>query len=131
MLGIAAAGAAVSMGTAQAGTLTTLYSFTGFSDGGTPMAGLLYDGGALYGTAQIGGAIDTEACPRGCGVVFKVDAKKGTESVVYAFSGGTADGRVSRGRAYFSGRSALRDDCPGRPVDLRGSRLRNGVLGEP
>jgi uncharacterized repeat protein (TIGR03803 family) len=69
--------------------LKTLYSFKGLADGGVPVAGLTRQGGALYGTAESGGAIDTQNCPDGCGVVFKVDPKTGAESVVYAFQGGT------------------------------------------
>ncbi len=35
---------------------TTLYAFTGGSDGGTPMAGLVFDGdGNFYGTTESGG----------------------------------------------------------------------------
>jgi uncharacterized repeat protein (TIGR03803 family) len=71
--------------------LKTLYSFKGLADGGVPVAGLTWQSGALYGTAESGGAIDTQNCPDGCGVVFKVDPKTGAEAVVYAFQGG-ADG---------------------------------------
>jgi uncharacterized repeat protein (TIGR03803 family) len=69
------------------GTLTTLYSFTGGSDGGVPYWGLTLSGTTLYGTTLFGG--DTKACPQGCGVVFKVDANSGAETVLYAFTGGS------------------------------------------
>jgi uncharacterized repeat protein (TIGR03803 family) len=75
-----------------AGKLKTLYSFTGLQDGGVPVAGLTYVKGALYGTAEFGGAIDTQSCPDGCGVVFAVNPKTGAESVVHAFQGGASDG---------------------------------------
>ena len=48
------------------GVLTVLYSFTGGSDGGRPVADLLADAaGNLYGTTGLGGA--TASCPGGCG----------------------------------------------------------------
>jgi uncharacterized repeat protein (TIGR03803 family) len=54
------------------GKETVLYSFTGGSDGGGPVATLIQDSeGNLYGTAFGGGTVNS-ACPQGCGVVFKV-----------------------------------------------------------
>jgi uncharacterized repeat protein (TIGR03803 family) len=38
------------------GTETTLYTFTGGADGGTPLAGLTLLNGKLYGTTSVGGA---------------------------------------------------------------------------
>jgi uncharacterized repeat protein (TIGR03803 family) len=67
--------------------LTTHYAFTGLQDGGTPLGGVTYLNGVLYGTTVIGGVIGTQACNRGCGTVFKVDPVKGGETVVYAFNG--------------------------------------------
>ena len=68
---------------AQAQTFSDLYSFTGGSDGGEPLEGVIRDkAGNLYGTTFQNGA--------GFGVVFKVTAT-GTESVLYTFTGG-ADG---------------------------------------
>ncbi len=67
------------------GVETVLYNFTGGADGGYPFAGLIRDKvGNLYGTTYYGGAT-------GYGTVFKVD-KKGTETVLYSFTGGTTDG---------------------------------------
>jgi uncharacterized repeat protein (TIGR03803 family) len=68
------------------GTETVLYTFTGGTDGGSPMAGLVRDGGGnLYGTTNAGG---TANCPlngsAGCGVVFKV-SKTGTMTVLHTF----------------------------------------------
>jgi uncharacterized repeat protein (TIGR03803 family) len=61
-----------------------LYNFTGGTDGGSPLAGLVLDPqGNLYGTTQTGGVY-------GKGVVFKLDPN-GTETVLHAFTGG-ADG---------------------------------------
>jgi uncharacterized repeat protein (TIGR03803 family) len=69
---------------AQAQTFDVLYSFTGGTDGGEPVATLLRDTkGNLYGTTLEGGT-------SGVGTVFKLD-KTDNETVLYAFSGG-ADG---------------------------------------
>ena len=52
------------------GKETTLYSFTGGTDGANPYAGLLRDSkGRLYGTTYGGGST---ACSGGCGVVFRL-----------------------------------------------------------
>jgi hypothetical protein len=54
---------------AQTQTFTTLYSFTGQLDGGTPIAGVVQDpAGNLYGTALNFGS----CC--GNGVVYEVNA---------------------------------------------------------
>jgi uncharacterized repeat protein (TIGR03803 family) len=67
------------------GNETVLYSFTGGSDGGYPLAGVIRDSkGNLYGTTNGGGA-------SGAGVVFKVDTF-GNETVLYSFTGGSDGG---------------------------------------
>jgi uncharacterized repeat protein (TIGR03803 family) len=63
------------------GIATPLYSFTGGSDGGDPLAGVVSVGGALYGTTSAGG-----------GTVFKITLK-GKERVLHAFTG-TPDGNL-------------------------------------
>lgn len=69
---------------------TTLFSFSGGIDGGTPLGTLAFDkAGALYGTAQTGGAY-------GKGVVFRLTPPKGNETawhqtVLHQFRG-MADG---------------------------------------
>jgi uncharacterized repeat protein (TIGR03803 family) len=66
------------------GLESVLYSFTGGSDGASPVAGLVADAsGNLYGTTQEGGTF-------GFGVVFKL-APGGSETALYSFTGG-ADG---------------------------------------
>jgi uncharacterized repeat protein (TIGR03803 family) len=67
--------------------VTVLHSFAGgSSDGATPNGALIQDaGGALYGTTTAGGA-------SGQGTVFRLNGK--TETVLYSFAGGTADGAV-------------------------------------
>ncbi len=63
----------------EAGTLTTLYSFTGGSDGGNPSRVIQATDGNFYGTSQ-GGA-------SGAGTVFKLD-RAGTLTTLYSFTGG-------------------------------------------
>lgn len=68
------------------GTETVLYAFAGGSDGSYPTAGLTKDtAGNLYGTTELGG---TGCGGYGCGIIFKL-AADGTETVLYAFTGGS------------------------------------------
>ncbi len=95
-------------------TLTTLYSFGGYSgDGAVPAAKLIYHAGSLYGTTSTGGATDN-------GTVFKVNPATGAETVVYSLPGavgpaprtgliylnhelyGTAEGGGINGGSVFS-----------------------------
>jgi len=63
------------------GTLTTLYSFTGGSDGGNPNVGLVQGAdGNLYGTTELGG-------PNYAGTVFKIGTN-GVLRTVYVFGAG-------------------------------------------
>jgi uncharacterized repeat protein (TIGR03803 family) len=65
------------------GTLTTLYSFTGGTDGGIPQSALIqHTNGLLYGNTFTGGDLNCytaiyyggqEVIVAGCGVVFSVD----------------------------------------------------------
>jgi uncharacterized repeat protein (TIGR03803 family) len=77
------------------GTETVLYSFTGGKDGGGSDIGgadqsLAMDTkGNLYGTTERGGL--------GSGVVFKVNIKTKTETVLYTFTGSTDGGIPSSG----------------------------------
>jgi uncharacterized repeat protein (TIGR03803 family) len=73
---------------------TVLYTFTGGSDGGAPMGGVILDGsGNLYGTTTIGGDLNCNPGGNnpGCGLVFKL-SPGGTEKVLYTFTG--PDGEV-------------------------------------
>jgi uncharacterized repeat protein (TIGR03803 family) len=72
-----------------AATEQALYSFTGGTDGGYPMAGLIFDSaGNLYGTTSSGGVYDQ-------GTVFELSPSDGawTETVLYSFTG-QADGGI-------------------------------------
>ena len=69
----------------SSGTLTVLHSFTGGSDGGVPVAGLIQaSDGNFYGDTKYGGS-------SGCGNVFKVTAG-GTITSLHVFAGGAHDG---------------------------------------
>lgn len=76
---------------AQAQTFTTLYTFKGQADGGTPEGVLSMDqAGNLYGTVSTGG---NQTCEPTCGAVFKL-ARKGSGwvlSPIYNFSGPDGD----------------------------------------
>jgi uncharacterized repeat protein (TIGR03803 family) len=72
-------------------TESVIYTFTGGSDGREPYARLLFDAaGNLYGTTLLGGNVNS-VCSTGCGTVFKLARTSNgwTESVLYAFAGGT------------------------------------------
>jgi uncharacterized repeat protein (TIGR03803 family) len=74
----------------RSGHYTVLYNFTGGSDGGQPVAGVIRDAaGNLYGTAVSGGTGYG-------GVVYKLDAT-GHYAVIYNFTGGD-DGSGPTGR---------------------------------
>jgi uncharacterized repeat protein (TIGR03803 family) len=66
-------------GRVTAQTFTTLYSFTGDSDGGNPYAGLILSGSTLYGTAFYGGT-------SGNGTVFKVNTDGTGFTNLYSFT---------------------------------------------
>jgi uncharacterized repeat protein (TIGR03803 family) len=74
---------------------TTLYNFTGLSDGGYPEALTLDSEGNLYGTAGFGG-VGVSSLGTGCGVIFELTPGSDgswNESVLYAFQGkGKNDG---------------------------------------
>ena len=77
------------------GNFSTLYTFTGFSDGGGPRSNMVFDSsGNLYGTAEYGGI---GGCPYfGCGVLFEL-SPGGQQTVLYSFSGGTDGGEPGTG----------------------------------
>jgi uncharacterized repeat protein (TIGR03803 family) len=69
---------------AQAQTFSTIYNFTGGTDGGNPLNGFVIgSAGNLFGTTSSGGKY-------GAGVVFRL-SESGEEKVLYSFTGG-ADG---------------------------------------
>jgi len=81
---------------AQAQTETVLYSFTGSSDGGVPVAGLISDkDGNLYGTTSQYGDGPCVFPDAGCGTVFELmPTQEGgvvqwTFKLLYTFQGGS------------------------------------------
>lgn len=97
MYGTAALGGASNYGTiwkySASGNFTTLYSFTGGSDGRDPSGGVTFDSsGNMYGTS-IGGE------SAGWGAVWEYSAS-GNFSVLHAFTGGT-DGGYPYGSVTF------------------------------
>jgi uncharacterized repeat protein (TIGR03803 family) len=92
--GEAPAGCGIVFEIARNGTETVLHTFVGGSDGSNPYAALIEDGaGNLYGTTLYGGS--TGCNDYGCGTVFEI-ASNGTETVLYAFKGGS-DGAYPTG----------------------------------
>ena len=70
-------------------TFSVLHTFSGPPDGSVPTGVLIFDAQEnLYGTTQSGGNCEY------CGTIFKVSPTSGTESVVYAFQGGSGDGAI-------------------------------------
>lgn len=81
------------------GTLRVLHTFTGGSDGASPL-GLVRDAASnLFGAASSGGDPDcTVGGVPGCGVVFKLDATDKL-TVLHTFTGGFDGGSPSTGLA--------------------------------
>lgn len=85
-------------------TFEVFYSFTGGSDGGNPLAGLVIDkDGNLYGTNSDGGS--PYCVPAYCGTVFKIDPN-GNETTLHAFAGGT-DGAAPESQLLLDGNGNL------------------------
>jgi uncharacterized protein YceK len=110
---------------------TTLYNFTGGSDGAWPGGALVAgQNGALYGTAQGGGSNPTVQCnpfggPPGCGTVFQLtpgeEGAPWTLAVIHSFAGYPGDGGAPEGglttneTGAFYGTTMVGGDvsCPG------------------
>jgi uncharacterized repeat protein (TIGR03803 family) len=84
-------------GDLAAQTFTTLYAFTGGSDGADPYAGVIVMGNALYGTTYDGGDFNL-------GAVFAVNTDGTGFTTLYSFSGGS-DGAKPHARLVPSGDS--------------------------
>ncbi len=70
----------------RSGRETVLHSFTGGSDGASPVAELIDVKGVLYGTTHIGGSTGGYCGNVGCGTVYSITSR-GRENVLYAFQG--------------------------------------------
>lgn len=93
--GSCSGGCGIAFSVTPSGKETILHSFKGGKDGDFLTGNLLYEGGKLYGTTQLGGGGGGSACtssgvPAGCGTVFSVSTS-GKEKVLYRFTAG-ADG---------------------------------------
>ncbi|HEY3638991.1 MAG TPA: choice-of-anchor tandem repeat GloVer-containing protein [Rhizomicrobium sp.] len=107
---------AMSMPCAQAQTFSVIHNFTGNSDGGEPVNGLLMSSnGALFGTASSGGSSNM-------GVVFKVSAK-GDETILHTFTGG-ADGAMPNGGVIEDASNALYGTTTGGGASGQGTIFR-------
>ena len=88
---------------------SSLYRFTGESDGALPWLGdLVFDQeGNLYGTASAGGQPGSD-CSSGCGVVFELTPSQGawTEMVLHGFTG-VPDGLTPYGGVIFDSAGKL------------------------
>ncbi len=98
------AGAALPVLSAQAGSLTTIYSFKGGSDGAYPEAPVIYEGGKLFGTTASGGG--NAHCNYNndfdCGTVYAIDPGTGAETLLHAFTGADGGNPVA-GLTYVKG----------------------------
>jgi uncharacterized repeat protein (TIGR03803 family) len=104
-----------------------LYSFTGGTDGGTPISVISDNEGNLYGMTEVGGDLSCQpdgTNGAGCGVVFELTAG-GVLKVLHAFTGGKDGSNYSSSSASLLLNSAgtlfgtsplggLRE-CPGNP----------------
>ncbi len=98
-----------------AGVETVLYSFTGGTDGGTPVAELIQAAdGNFYGTTGLGG-------PSNAGTLFKV-TPAGVETVLYSFTGGTDGGNPQGPRIYFPDRARRHEQTQARSLDSEAAR---------
>ena len=75
------------------GKQTTIHAFAGGSDGGSPLAGLAYHDGTLYGTTFLDGVGNN-------GTIFSIDIASGKETTLYGFTG-RADGGSPIGRLLY------------------------------
>ena len=93
-MGACNSGCGIAFKLTAAGAETVLYYWTGAADGTSPNDLIQGSDGNFYGAAAYGGVTGGSCGPGGCGVLFKL-TPSGTESVLHAFTGGTADGGVA------------------------------------
>ena len=87
-----AVGAAAVPLAAEAGTITTLYTFKNETDGATPFGPLIYHGGKLFGGTPVGN-----------GTVYQVNASTGAFKLVYSFKGGPDGAQPFNGVTFHDG----------------------------
>jgi len=93
--GVASAGAVFKIDPVT-GTETILYSFADGTDGRGPYGGLIYHDGGFYGSTEYGGAAHN-------GVIFRIDATTGAESVIYRFTGQPDAAQPMGNLTYYKG----------------------------
>ncbi len=84
----------------KTGNESVAYAFPGGSNGSGPTSQLVNVSGTLYGTTQYGGSGN---CRGGCGIVFKLDPKSKTFTVLYSFTGGQDGGNPASGLVDVNG----------------------------
>jgi uncharacterized repeat protein (TIGR03803 family) len=80
---------------AKGWTFKLLHTFNGKADGAVPVGPLVLDSsGNVYGTTNYGGTGVCQGTPSYCGTVFKISPTPTgyTETVLWSFKGGVADG---------------------------------------
>ena len=105
-------------------TETTLYTFTGGSDGLLPNGVTFDTSGALYGTAELDGA------NKGDGTAFKLtpsaaSGSRWTETTLYTFTGGD-DGAFPPGNVIFDAAGGLY----GTSTSAGGTACTDGIAGD-
>ena len=100
------------------GKVTVLYTFQGDSDGAYPTGNVIRDAaGNIFGTTLRGGGNGCSGS--GCGTVFKL-APDGTETILYAFQGGS-DGEIPQNGVVTDGDGNLYGTTWGGGTDLEGT----------
>jgi uncharacterized repeat protein (TIGR03803 family) len=94
---VVSAGAGTVFKISTDGSLTSLYSFTGGSDGSGPGGLVLGSDGYLYGTTFYG------AGGAGYGTVFKISPMSGALTTLYTFTGGSDGGYPSSAAVIAAG----------------------------
>jgi uncharacterized repeat protein (TIGR03803 family) len=93
--GVIACGLLLQVPAAQAGREKVLYNFCSqqdCADGGNPSSGLIDVNGVLYGMTNQGGVGLCFGGTPACGVVFALDPKTGSETVLHTFNDPDTDG---------------------------------------
>lgn len=96
---------------------STLYEFTGQSDGGLPTSRVVFGpDGALYGTAENGGYASCDPTAYGCGVVYRLTPQPTfcrtalcpwLETPIFTFTNAASQGRAPTGDLIFDSQGNL------------------------
>lgn len=105
-------------------TLTTLYSFSGGEDGGSPNPVVVDGQGNLYGTTGFGGFFDCNRSTIDCGTAFEL-TPTGTKTVLHSFGAGDFD--ILAGRWSVPNRFGFRCARQSLRCDRGRRRMRSAV----